>query len=323
MQIVKKYIKLVSIILLLLLSQNNFAQGDGARMLLWGPTGATGLIPKWMHLKQNVTPANILVNGADLTINAFPVTLIHNFNLGGNFAQIMLNAVPGDVSGTLNTSGLGIPSLPPIINVSSGGFADGFIGFKYGLINEPALNAKEFAAHQHKTFAMASYFRIWYPGSYDSKKAMNLGSNRFTFELGFPMNIHLSKDPKRVTWLEVYPSIQVYTANNNPTFITQASETKQLPFFAVENHLSHNFTDKFWAGVDLRYQYGGALKEDGVKQDNTINVLGGGATVGYQIIAPLGINMSYGTVFTNPSNVDMNMFKITAVFTYINLKKLK
>ncbi|KLT68345.1 MULTISPECIES: transporter [unclassified Flavobacterium] len=316
-----KYILLIGI--LIFSFKNTFAQGDGARMLLWGPTGATGLIPKWMHLNQNITPANILVNGADLTINAFPVTLIHNFNLGGNFAQIMLNAVPGNVSGTLNAAALSNLNLPSTIDVSSGGFADGFIGFKYGLINQPALNVKEYVAYQHKTFSMMGYFRTWYSGSYDRNKAMNLGSNRFTFELGFPMNIHLSKDPKRVTWLEVYPSVQMYTTNSDPTFITRARETKQKPLFAIENHLTHNFTEKFWAGADLRYQYGGALEYDGVKQDNKINALGGGATVGYQIIPPLGINMSYAGVFSNPSNVDANMFKITAVFTYVNLKKLK
>lgn len=81
------------------------------------------------------------------------------------------------------------------------------------------------------------------------------------------------------------------------------------------------FTDKFWGALDLRYQYGGELKVDGVKQDNQINALGGGATVGYQIIPPLGINVSYGNVFNTPSNVEVDMFKVTLVFSYVNIKK--
>jgi len=304
-------------------SQLATAQGDGARMILWGPTGVTGVIPKWMSLNQNMTPANILVKDADLHINAFPITAIHNFGIAGRFAQVMVNAVPGNVTGTLL-----IPptnsEVPTNVFAHANGFADGFIGFKLGLINQPALNVKEYATYQHKTFSMTSYTRIWYSGSYEKNEALNLGSNRFTFELGLPMNIYLSKkNPKRLTWLEVYPAIHLYTANTDPTTITRANKTEQLPLFSLENHLSHNFTTKFWASLDLRYQYGGELKVDDVKQDNKLNVLGGGATLGYQIIPPLGINISYGDVFNNPSNVEANMFKITAVFSYVNMKKLK
>jgi len=300
------------------------AQGDGARMILWGPTGVTGAIPKWMSLNQNITPANILVKDADVHINAFPITVIHNFGIAGRFAQVMVNAVPGNVTGTLLIPPTDDNQIPTSISINSGGFADGFIGFKLGLINQPALNVKEYAAYKHKTFSMTSYTRIWYPGSYDQAEELNLGSNRWTFELGLPMNIYLSKkNPKRATWLEVYPAVHLYTANTDPTAITKADKTEQLPLFTFENHLSHNFTDKFWASLDLRYQYGGELKADGVQQDNQINALGGGATVGYQIIPPLGINVAYGDVFNNPSNVEANMFKLTVVFSYANMKKLK
>lgn len=317
----KKYI--LPFFICLISTQLAFSQGDGARMILWGPTGVTGVIPKWMRLQQNITPANILVKDADLHINAFPITAIHNFNIAGNFAQIMVNAVPGNVTGSLYLP----PSdsqIPTNISVNANGFVDGFVGFKLGLINQPALNVKEYAAYQHKTFSMTSYTRIWYPGSYDQSKDLNLGSNRWTFELGLPMNIYLSKNnPKKSTWLEVYPAIHIYTANSNPTAITKADKTKQLPLFSLENHLSHNFTNKFWASLDFRYQYGGELKSDDIKQDNKINALGGGATIGYQIIPPLGVNLSYGSVFNNPSNIEANMFKISAVFSYANMNKLK
>ncbi|OBQ50152.1 transporter [Tamlana sp. s12] len=298
------------------------AQGDGARMILWGPNGVTGVIPKWMSLNQNITPANILVKDADLHINAFPITAIHNFGIAGRFAQVMVNAVPGNVNGSAAIPETGTP-IPTNITVNSSGFSDGFVGFKLGLINQPALNVKEYASYEHKTFSMTSYTRIWYSGSYEQNEELNLGSNRWTFELGLPMNIYLSKkNPKRATWLEVYPAIHLYTANNNPTTITKANKTEQLPLFSLENHFSHNFTDKLWASLDLRYQFGGELKADGVKQDNKINALGGGATVGYQIIPPLALHLSYGAVFNNASNVEANMFKVTLQFSYVNMKKL-
>ncbi len=314
---------IVVITLLIISSQTTFAQGDGARMTLWGPTGVTGVVPKWISLNQNITPANILVKDVDVSIDVFPITIIHNFGIAGRFAQVLASAIPGNVTGSLL-----IPDsdtqIPTNVSVKANGFSDGFIGFKIGLINQPALNVIEYASYKHKTFSMTGYTRIWYPGSYDKNDALNLGSNRFTFELGVPMNIYLSKkNPKRATWLEVYPAVHLYTANTDPTTITMANKTEQLPLFSLENHLSHNFTDKLWASLDLRYQYGGELKADGVKQDNQINALAGGATVGYQIIPPLAMHVSYGSVFNNPSNIEANMFKITLQFSYVNMKKLQ
>jgi len=121
-----KKILLLSLITILS-SQYTNAQGDGARMILWGPTGVTGAIPKWMRLNQNITPANILVNGADVHINAFPITIIHNFGIAGRFAQVMTNAVPGNVTGTLLIPPID-NQLPTSVSINANGFVDGFIG---------------------------------------------------------------------------------------------------------------------------------------------------------------------------------------------------
>jgi hypothetical protein len=295
-----------------------FAQGDGARNLLMGPKDIWVLQPKWMSLNQNITPGNILVKDAAFKIDVFPITLIHNFNLGGRFAQIMLNAVPGSANGRITADQPGLPAP----HLSASGFSDGFIGLKLGLINQPSLSIKEFSKFK-QTFSMMGYLRVWYSGSYDVKNPLNLGSNRTTVELGFPLNFQLSKNPKRPTWLEVYPAIHMYTPNNQPTIITGAKKTQQLALFSLENHLSHNFTDKFWGGVDLRYQIGGAVKLDAVKQDNKINILGGGVTVGYQLLPILGLNASYGSIVTGDNGAQSDMFKLTAVLMYINPKKLK
>lgn len=308
----------VILILIFLYSGKINAQGDGARMLLWGPKDVTAFIPKWMHLEQNVVPGNILIKDANVTIDVFPMTLVHNFNLGGRFAQIMVNATPGSVTGTLDTN---IPVVSSR-NLSNSGWADGFVGFKLGLINQPSLNVMDFAKHLQK-FSMMSYFRVWYPGSYSQKNPLNLGTNRFTFELGTPMNLHFETNPKRPTILEMYPAIHLFTKNTDPTIATMANETQQLALFSFENHLTHNFTDKFWAGVDLRYQYGGAVKVDGVKQDNKFNTLGSGVVVGYQVLSMFGLNTTYGGRIAGTDGSDYSMFKISAVFSYVNMKKVK
>ena len=238
----KKIINYVAIIFVMLCSSANTvsAQGDGEHMLLWGPKGVTAFIPKWMHLTQNVVPGNILVKNANVKIDVFPLTLIHNFGLGGHFAQIMFMANPGSVKGTIVANQSGNPAQ----SLSNSGWADGFVGFKFGLVNTPALNVMEFAKYKQK-FSMFSYFRLWYPGTYSQKNPLNLGTNRTTFEFGFPMNVHFGNNPKRPTILEMYPAMHLFGANTNPTAVTMANKTQQLPIFSLENHLTHNFTDSF------------------------------------------------------------------------------
>lgn len=293
------------------------AQGDGPRTFLLAPKGIWGVNPKATFLNQNFLPSgDILIKSADIQVNVVPTTFFHTFGIGGRFAQAMIMVNPGSANGSVVPDSPGIPA--PELNAT--GFADGFVGFKLGLVGAPALSIAEFAKHT-PAFSMNGYFRWWYSGTYDKTKPLNLGTNRSTFELGLPMAIPLSKNPKRVTWLEVYPSVRLFTANNEPTVITMADKSQQLPLFLLENHLTHNFTPKFWVGADLRYQYGGEMKFDDVKQDNKVNILGGGFEAGYQILSFLSCNAGYGGIIVGDNDARSNMFRLSVVFVYANLKK--
>jgi hypothetical protein len=299
------------------------AQGDGPRNLTWGPKGVTAFIPKWMSLKQNITPGNVLVKDAEFKIDVFPMTLVHNFNIGGRFAQVMLNAVPGSATGDLTGLPAGYPS-----HVEASGFSDGFVGFKLGLVNAPSLNVMEFAKHK-QSFSMFLYTRVWYSGTYDAKKPLNLGTNRTSFDIGPVVNMQFSDNPKRSTLLESYAALHLYGTNNSPSFGTStvapfyANESKQVPSFSWENHFSHNFTDKFWGAATLRYQYGGALEVDNVKQDNNMNILGWGVTAGYQVLPMMALHTGYGGILAGDNGAHSDMFRVVAVFSYVNMKKLK
>ena len=106
--------------------------------------------------------------------------------------------------------------------------------------------------------------------------------------------------------------------------VTGGDKLKQGTLFTFENHLSHNFTTKFWAGVTLRYQYGGAVTLDEVKNDETtINMLGSGVTAGYQVLPILSLSAGYGLILAGDNGAKSNMVRIGAVLTYVNMKKLK
>ncbi len=305
-------------LLLLLTGVNVFAQGDGPRAHLFAPTGVWAANPKYLHLNQNLLPAgNILIEGLDITIDVFPTTFIHSFAIKNRLARIYGMVNPGSFSATTDISD---DLIEKSFNAS--GFSDGFLAFEVGLIGAPALNAVQFSKHQPK-FSLMGYFRYWYSGSYDSNKILNLGTNRSTLEFAAPMAIPFHKDlSQKATWLEIFPSIQFYTDNNDPARGSFTDQVTQDPLFIIESHLSHNFTKKLWIAADLRYQHGGSTYADGVSDDNLISALGGGISAGYQILPALSGFAGYGTVFTGQNNINADMLRLSLVFSYINLKKL-
>lgn len=310
--------RLILTALLLICALSSKAQGDGPRSHLLAPTGIWGLNPKYLNLDQNILPAgNILVEGANFKIDVAPITFFHTFSIGNRFAQALVMINPGHVTATLDPS----QSLP-IESLETGGLSDGFVGLKMGLIGAPALNVKEFATHT-PAFSLYGYFRVWYSGSYDPEKLVNLGTNRPTFEIAAPMSIPIARKAKNNTWLEVFPSLQFFGPNNSPARGSRTDRVTQSPLLLIENHLTHNFTPKFWAGADLRYQFGGTTTADGESDDNRINALGGGISAGYQILAFLSAYAGYGTIFVGDNGAQSRMIRLSLVFTYINLKKIQ
>ncbi len=311
--------KIVFFFLFILLGLQSNAQGDGPRNFILAPKGVWGVAASWINLNQNLLPAgNFLVSDADINATIYPTTLFHTFGIKGRYAQVLAMVNPGSASGRIGDA----PPLLPGNELSTNGFSDGFVGFNLGLINAPALDVAEYSKHEH-AFAMYGFFRLWYSGTYDRNELLNLGTNRLTFEIGTPMTIALNKNPKRATWLEVFPNVLLFTDNNAPSRSAMAEKTKQKPLLIVENHLTHNLNSKFWAGIDLRYQYGGQTESDGVEDDNRINILGAGLGVGYQFFPFLSGKASYGKILIGDNEARSEMMRVTLIFNYVNMNKLK
>ena len=83
-----------------------------------------------------------------------------------------------------------------------------------------------------------------------------------------------------------------------------------------ENHVTHNFTPKFWGGVDLRWQVGGETATDGIDDDNLTNILGGGVSLGYQFTRPLGSYGSYGAVLAKKGDAKEQMFRYMLTYSF-------
>ncbi len=316
------------IITLLLLAANHcvMAQGDGPHSFLLSPKNVSGISPKWLNLNQNIIPAgSALVPGADIQVDVFPTAFFHTFSLSGRIAQVTAMINPGSATASATSFP---PSFPlPKTSLKAEGFSDGWVAFKLGLVGAPALNAVEFAKAPMQ-FSLFGEARYWYSGTYDSAKLFNLGTNRGTFQFGLPMAIPLNKNRAKATWLEIAPSISFFGVNDAPARnpIPGAPIVKkitQAPLFIVENHLSHNFTPKFWVVGSLRYQQGGQTSADGVKDNNTMSIFGAGFGAGYQLLPFMSTYADYGGILKGDNGARSNMFRLSMTFIYLNKKKLE
>lgn len=305
-----------------LISVSAFTQGDGPRSFILLPKDVWAVNARWLGMNQNLNPTGtILVPRAEIDINVFPITLYRTFSLGGRFAQVSVMVNPGSVSAAAK-------EVPPVIplpgtSIKANGFSDGFVAFKIGLAGAPALDVFSYLKKPME-FSLFADVRYWYSGTFYASKALNLGTNRPTYQIGLPMAVPLNKNTKRATWLEISPSLMLFGNNNEPPRGTFADIIEQAPIFSLENHVSHNFNPKFWAFANLLYRVGGQTTSDGQKDDNQQNILGGGAGVGYQFAPFLGAYADYGTILSGgPNNAESNMFRIAMNFTYVNTKKLK
>jgi hypothetical protein len=220
------------------------AQGNGPRTMLMAPTGLNVITPAYLALGTNFNfQQDILIKGADISTNAVPVTYIRFFDIKGHFAQVWVTPIWGTISGKVK-AGESTIELPDL-----NGFADPYFAMRVGLIGTPALGLEDFKKHA-QTFQLSALIGANMPlGDYDQERPVNLGTNRWAIRIGAPMVLPFGKNPAQLYFLEMTPSLMLSTKN---TAAFGGSERTQDPMFVLENHLTNNFTKKFWASAVLR-----------------------------------------------------------------------
>src|SRR5262249_27146967 len=151
-------------------------------------------------------------------------------------------------------------------------------GVAIGVTGTPALAPDAFAKHAQTLQVYGLLEVAPRLGKYDESKPLNPGTNRWTFRLGAPIVAPFG-NPKRPVWLEVVPSVTMFTANNAP--FGPAERRTQVPLWVLANTVSYNLTKPCWIALDLRGQLGGETTSDDVGDNNEIKTLALAGTIGY------------------------------------------
>lgn len=281
----------------------NAGVGDGPRAYQNAPVGTRVLT--FTYMKQD---SGFNIDGSPSEpasrIDADIVVLQYSqvVNIAGNAAGLFAIAPMGRVDGSLiGTKKSG----------KSTGLGDIQLGMVLGLVGSPALTAQEYGANK-PGFSMGLLAKVSLPtGKYASDKAVNFGTNRIAMQLGLPMTWNLggSHIPGHVTTLELTPTMWVYGDNTAPT--GGASFQSREPLYSIEAHLTHDFSSKVWGSLDAVYSRGGATKTDGSSDENGLESLGVGVTMGFALERSYGLQFSYGkTPKSNTDGLQDQLFRV-------------
>jgi len=277
---------------LLSASTNAFGQGEGPRVYLPVPVGTQRIVPTYMDISSSFNLQQVIfLPGANVRSNVGVLTYARFFALAGQLSQAYASAIYGGIGGSTVRVVNGVRG--PIQAPWQIGFANPLVGVAIGLAGTPALTRDAFAKHAQtvQVYGLAEIApRL---GKYDESKPLNPGTNRWTFRLGAPLVAPLG-NPTRPVWLEVVPSVTMFTANNAP--FGPAERRTQVPLWVLANTVSYNITKPCWLALDARGQLGGETTSDGVGDNNEIGTLALAGTLGYAFRPKLTGQMSYGGI---------------------------
>lgn len=281
---------------------------DGARAYHLRPEGSSD-ISLTTTLLHGAGTVEALGEVGELDVGVVTPAYRHSFDLFGNAGTVLIGLPLGNVS-------FSTPS--GVIDGETGlTHGDLFVGGVWGLVGMPSLEVMDYV--QHKPGFQASIAgRLFLPtGDYDPDRSVSLGQNRWTLEASVPITYVLGDsmlDPELTTF-EVRPVVVIFGENDDP--FGPASEMSQAPVFGVEAHVTRNFGNSVWAGLDAYYEIGGETSLNGVAQDDELETLAVGATLGLVLSPSLAVRLTYRElVYSNVANASGRTFEVATAFLF-------
>ena len=256
---------------------------------------ANPMDPAYVVSPNSSVDANILVAGYAKMLPLFDRTL-----------TLAVTEPMGRISGT---TGIGGENFSQEAN----GFGDPMAEVGINLIGPKAIRTIPDLLRYEPKLSLDVIVDVAFPiGNYNDTQSLNLGQNRWYGRVGAPIVWQIGPwVPGRRTTLEVQPSVWAFTDNND--YVGQTLSTD--PMFELEAHLTRDFTDKFWGSLDTTWFTGGKSTINGVS-GSSLNNLGVGFTLGYQITDNLSLTAGYMASVNDSAPTDLRMDGFRISLTY-------
>jgi hypothetical protein len=256
---------------------------------------ANPIDPAHVVLPDSSVDANVLIAGYAKMLPLFDRTL-----------TLAVTEPMGRISGNTSVAGLNYSQ-------EANGFGDPMAEVGMNLIGPKAIRTIPDLLRYEPKLSLDVIVDVAFPiGEYDSSQPLNLGQNRWYGRVGAPIVWQIGPwVPGRRTTLEVLPSGWFFTDNNNYVGHTLSTD----PMFELEAHLTRDLTEALWVSLDSTWFTGGKSSISGVS-GKSLNNLGIGFTLGYQITDNLSLTAGYmATVNDNgPGDLRMDGFRISLTY---------
>mgnify|MGYP000853747714 CR=1 FL=1 len=292
--------------LTLLSATHTYGQGDGPRAYWPAPKGTDIMSSLYLHVNSNSAFDNtFFVKDAEFDTDMFGLMYTRVFDVAGHTAAVVAMISGGSLSGGIDN----------IYTGETSGLADTYVIGVFNLTGAPSVTVEEYMKTNYDVVIdVIAAFRAP-TGSYEADRNLNIGTNRWEFKFGFPMMKFFNWGTPKVTSIELFPSISFFT-NNNDLADPNAS-LSQSALFNIEGHVTRKLSKLFWASLDYQYRYGGRTSIEEVKNDNLINSLSLGGSVGADFNPKFGAYITYGGVVLNNENgLDGNLLKLICSFKF-------
>jgi hypothetical protein len=281
------------------------AQGDGPRAYFPTPTGTNTFAAYGLSISGNTVLGSGLVDrSASVDTDILALQYTRTIDVAGRSSGVFVIAPVGSVSGT-------VAGRFGKLDGESEGLGDLILGGVFTLTGVPSLSKENYASFD-PGLAVGVLTKLTIPsGDYSQTRALNLGANRWSLQLGIPVNYYFGSsflDPN-LTVVEVLPSITVFSDNSSAF---GGGSLSQDPLFKIESHVSRNLNQAIFVSLDGLWTYGGNTKTNGASNDNKQNSLSMGASLGLNLSKTTSIKFSYGKVVSkNDSGADGDMFRLS------------
>ena len=252
-------------------------------LLFFAPLQAQDLEPRFLSslpLKTNFAGTAYGYSTGDIQLNS---QVIKNLNAKlnsvvgfyGRSFKLLNKPAKLDIVSTYSFGNLNALVSKVDTTVYKNGLHDPAFRVSMILIGEKALSPQEFKTREKKKFKLGAALKIKAPiGQYDDTKLINMGSNRWGFQVKVAGSYLLTK--KIV--LELHVDSWFFTEN---TSFNNGQSLTQKPLLSSQLHVAYIFNPKLWISASAGQVAYGETSINDIGQDN------------YQKNSKYGITASY------------------------------
>jgi hypothetical protein len=265
------------------------AQDLAPRAYIITPVHSNAVTLSYAYLDGTVTfDGTVPITGASARFNVSVFNYSHSLSFFGRTSSFLVS-LPYAV-GNFRGKVVGAEAL-----AYRSGLLPASLRFSVNLKGGSAMNAEEFSKWKQKTVLGVSLRLVPLTGQYDSRKLINLGTNRWAFkpELGYSR--------RWGHWLlDIYGGAWFYTENpeffSHNQFSPGTNTQSQSPIGSFEGHLSYDFMPRLWVSLDGNYWFGGRTSLNGLESPATLQ---GNSRLGFTASVPLTKHQSLKLSYNN------------------------